>query len=421
MNDAPSPAQGSFADGFEGVARVFSEQLARGDEIGASFAVYHRGQRVVHLWGGRADAEEPSRPWNADTRALLFSVTKGLSSMALVLLADRGQLDPDAPVATYWPGFARAGKEAITVRTLLAHRGGLAVLDTPLTLADVDDPAARSRLVDALEAQRPLWQPGRDQGYHALTYGLYARELFERIAREPLGAFLTRELFAPLGADVSLGTPPELDARMARIQPARAGEQLLGVARSVARRALGRSDAPIPEARIARTLLTRDGMPRRAFANPATAGGVAGFDRPSVWRGTFASAAATGTADGVARAYLPFALGGVVEGRRYLGERSIAPLYARDGWSERDHVLQKPIGWTRGFVKEETHLFSPVRESFGHPGLGGALGWCDPVNQLTIGYVLNRLDWHVRSPRALALCHAVYASEPLRGSARGSR
>ena len=413
MNEADFPAHGTYADGFEPVARVFADLLARGEELGASVAIYQRGVRVVDLWGGVADGGS-GRPWNHDTRAVLFSVTKGLASMALALLVDRGRLDPDAPVASYWPGFARAGKGSITVRTLLSHRAGLCALDRPLTFADVSDDAHHARVLEAIEAQAPLWEPGREQGYHALTYGLYARELFERIVGEPIGAFLARELFEPLGADVSLGTAADVDARMARIVPATAREQIGGVARTLVRRALGHRDEPITEARIGRTLLRRGAYPRRAFENPSGKGGVAALDDASVWRGMFASAAATGSADGVARAYLPFALGGEVDARRYLRASSIAPLCERDGWSERDHVLQKAIGWTRGFVKEEPHLFSPVRESFGHPGLGGALGWCDPVNQLTIGYVLNKLDWHVRSPRALALCHALYACEPVR-------
>lgn len=414
MQSALGSSHGSFADGFEPVARVFAEQLER-EEIGAAVSVYHRGERVVHLWGGLAD-RATQRPWTETTRVVLFSVTKGLASMALSLLVDRGQLDPQATVATYWPGFAKAGKDRVTVRQLLSHRAGLCAIETPLTLADVSDPDARPRVAAALESQRPLWEPGTDQGYHALTYGLYARELFERIAREPLGAFLDRELFGPLGADVSIGTPATVDERIARIVPAEAREQITGTLGTLFRRALGDREVSLAEARIGRTLLSREALPRRAFANPAAQGGVTAFDRPEVWRGGFASAAATGTADGVARAYLPFALGGTVAGRRYFAEKTLTPLYERDGWSDRDRVLQKPLGWNRGFLKEETTLFSPTRESFGHPGLGGALGWCDPVKQLTIGYTLNRLDWHVRSPRALALCHALYRSEPVRAS-----
>ncbi len=133
-------------------------------------------------------------------------------------------------------------------------------------------------------------------------------------------------------------------------------------------------------------------------------------------RAQLAWASATGTAHGVARAYLPFASGGAFEGRRFLKASTLEPVYRRQGWSARDAVLQKPLGWSQGFLKEETRLFSPNEASFGHAGLGGALGWCDPVAEVTIGYAMNRLDPHVRSPRALALCRALYSCEPLQGA-----
>lgn len=413
MSSPSSGVLGSVAAGFEPVARVFERHFEAREEIGAGLAVYHRGVRVVSLWGGLANRERRT-PWNEDTRAVLFSCTKGLAAMGLMLLADRGLLDYDAPVATYWPGFARAGKGTIRVRTLLNHRAGLAVLDVPFTLAECTDETIRARLVDALETQRPRWEADRGQGYHALTFGMYARELFERIAGEPLGPFLSRELFEPLGADVSLGTPESVDARMATLYPPELRERVGGMTRSVLRRALG-GVGPITEARIAATLVSRDSLPRGAFSNPSAPEGIAAYDKPSVWRASLAWASATGSADGLARAYLPFALGGEVAGRRYVKASTIAPVYDRQGWSTRDGVLQKPLGWSQGFLKEEPHVFSPTRESFGHPGIGGALGWCDPVAQLTIGYVLNRLDWHVRSPRALAICRALYACDPVRG------
>lgn len=415
MPSAPYPASGSYAEGFEPVARELARQLTLPDALGAGLSVYHRGQRVVHLWGGTADAET-RQPWNEDTRAVLFSVSKGLTAMALAMLADRGKLAYDAPVATYWPGFARAGKGAITVRTLLNHRGGLPVLETPFTLAECADPSQHDRITDALEAQRPLWEPEQGQGYHALTYGLYARELFERAAGEPLGGFLARELYEPLAADVSLGTPESVDARIARLHPPSLPARLGGMGRALFGRAFGGHE-PLTELRIAATLLRPDSLPRRAFLNPSAPGGIAGYDRPEVWRAPLAWASATGSAEGIARAYLPFALGGEVEGRRYLKQSSLAPIYERQGWSRRDAVLKKPLGWSQGFLKEEEQLFSPTRASFGHPGIGGSLGWCDPVKQLTIGFVVNSLDWHVRSPRALALCHALYGCAPVRESA----
>lgn len=405
-NPAPAPSSGGYADGFAPVAERFAAQLASGAEIGAGFAVYHRGRCVVDLWGGRADVAA-GRPWTRDTRTVVFSVTKGLAAMALTLLADRGVLDWDAPVAAAWPGFAAAGKGAITVRTLVNHQAGLLGLDTPLTMDDCVRPERQEHLRRALEQQAPAWAPGTRQGYHAITFGMYVRELFERLTGDDLGGFLRRELFAPLGADVDLGTPAAVDDRIATLYPpstgARLGHMLVA--------ALGGST----EGKLARAVLRRGSWPRAAFLNPRTGpAGLAVYDTVAVRRAALAWASATASAHGLARAYLPFASGGVVADRRYVGAAALAPLHQRQGWAERDLVLQKPIGWTHGFVKEEPTMFSPNLASFGHPGMGGALGWCDPTAELTIGYVMNRLDWRVRSPRALALCHALYACAPVR-------
>jgi CubicO group peptidase (beta-lactamase class C family) len=416
MNQAPAPAHGVYADGFEPVARTFAAHLASGAETGAAFTVYHRGARVVHLYGGLANVDRAT-PFTDRTRAVLFSVTKGLAAMALTKLADRAAIDFDAPVATYWPGFARGGKSAITVAQLVSHRAGLVALDAPFTLLEHTDPNARDRIVDAMERQRPLWEVDRMQGYHATTFGMFVRELVERVAGEDIGAFLSREFFQPLGADISLGTQPADDHRVAKVYAPPLKDRLAGMTSALFRRAAGR-DEPLTEWRVLRAAVERDSIARRAFLQPHAPRGIESYDDPVIWRAPLAWASATGTADGVARAYLPFALAGEVAGKRYLAERTITPLFERRNWSERDLVLQKPLGWTRGFSKDEPHIFSPVRESFGHPGIGGSLGWCDPVNGLSLGYVMNNIDWHVRSPRAIALCRALYACEPLVHAAR---
>lgn len=412
---APRPCSGSYADGFGPLAERFAAQFRDGSEVGAGLTVYHHGRCVVDLWGGTADVAR-REPWARDTRIVVFSVTKGLAAMALALLADRGLLEWDAPVATYWPGFAQAGKGAITVRTLFNHQGGLLGLDEPVTMDDCVLSERQERLVRLLERQRPLWAPGRAQGYHAITFGMYARALFERlIADESLGAFLRRELFEPLGADVSLGTPADIDARLATLYPPKTATRAL---RMLAATLRGGST----EARLTRATLARDSLPRKAFFNPRLGpAGLAEYNSPRVRRAELAWASATASAHGLARAYLPFASGGVTDGRTYLRGASLAPVYERQGWSERDFVLQKPVGWSQGFLKEETTLFSPNRESFGHAGLGGALGWCDPAQELTFGYAMNRLDWRVRSPRAVALCRALYDCEPVRAEGSPSR
>jgi CubicO group peptidase (beta-lactamase class C family) len=405
---APWPARGTYAPGYAPVADCFAAHLRSGEEIGAALVVYRRGERVVDLWGGLADVERRT-PWERHTRLVVFSVTKGLAAMALHLLADRGLLDWDAPVAHYWPGFARAGKGDLTVGTLVGHRGGLPYLDRRLRLADFCDPARREAVREALEAQAPAWTPGTRQGYHALTFGMYVGELFERAAGEPLGPFLRRELFAPLGSDAHLGTPPALDADHATLYPPSDRARIARMLGALA-------TAPrSTEARVARATLAPGSIARRAFLNPSPGPrGLRAYAEPPARRAALAWAGATASADGIARAYLPFAAGGAHDGRRYLSERTLAPAYDRLGWSERDLVLQKPLGWSRGFLKEEPHLFSPTRESFGHAGIGGALGWCDPVAGLAWGYVMNRMDWRVRSPRAVALCRALYACEPVR-------
>lgn len=406
---APTPATGSYAEGFHEVATTFASQVLSGQETGAALTIYQRGKKVVDLAGGYANARTKA-PFRSDTRVVVFSVTKGLAAMALTMLADRGKLDFAAPVTTYWPRFGRAGKEGMSVRTLVNHRGGLAAIDRTLTMADCVMPQRAEFLLRALEEQRPRWVPEQGQGYHALTFGMYAAELFRRIQGESIGTFLRRELFEPLAADVSLGTPEEHDARIATLYPPGTAER---VGNAIRAQLAGGS----AETRIAADALRADSIARRAFLNPDVgARGIRRYDDLDVRRSELAWASATASADGIARAYLPFAGKGTFGGRAYLSARALEPLYARQGWSERDAVLQKPIGWSHGFVKEEPHLFSPVRESFGHPGMGGALGWCDPVNETTFAYVMNRMDSHVRSPRAIALCRAFYRSPNLRSA-----
>lgn len=405
---APAPARGHVAAGFEQVAATFAAQLGRGEETGAGLSVYHRGRHVIDLWGGHAD-RAAGRSWQRDTRVVVFSVTKGLSAMAFHVLADRGAFDWDGRVADHWPGFAAAGKGDITIRSLLNHSAGLAYLDQKITMEEVTDPSCADAVLRVLENQAPAWAPGSRQAYHAVTWGLYAGELFRRIAKESLGTFLKRELFEPLGSDARLGTPPELEHLQARLYAPSVPRR---VASMVSTSVLSPGSA---EARIAKQVLLPSSVARRVFANPPSGKrGVLVYDDVPVRRAELAWASATSSADGIARAYRPFANGGEVDGRRYFSAASIEPLTRRQAWSWEDAVLNKPVGWSQGFLKEERHMFCPNATSFGHAGMGGALGWCDPTAGVAFGYVMNEMDWRVRSPRALALCHALYECEPLR-------
>jgi len=389
---------GSVKPGFESVEAAFRENFERRGEVGASACAWFEGEKVVDLWGGLADLES-GRPWDEGTLAITFSVTKGLVALCLLMLADRGKLDYDRPVADYWPEFGAHGKQAISVRDLLNHRAGLAVVDESLTL---EDWCRADRVGPVLAKQRPTWQPGSDQGYGAISAGAYAAELFRRIAGCSVGRFFADEVARPLAADAYIGLPADLEPRVATTYPAKFGVRQLSLLPEVL---TGRT----VEGRIVRAMLDKRSFTRRAFGNPDMGrGGLRRFNDPDVhalevpWAGGIASAR------GLAEVYAALAHGGSHRDVSLCSADSIDALRERQSWSERDRVMLKPLGFSQGFLKDALHVFAPTADAFGHPGMGGALGLADPSRKLAFGYVMNQMDMRVRSPRCLALCHALY-------------
>ncbi len=211
---ATSPMiDGHCAPRFAAVRDAFAANFEAGREIGASLAATVDGEFVVDLWGGHADAAK-TRRWERDTIINVFSTTKAMTALCIHMLVDRGQLDVDAPVARYWPEFARAGKERITTRQVLSHSSGLAGIRQPLGTEALYD---WTRMTAALAAESPWWEPGTASGYHALTYGYVLGELVQRITGRTLGAFFRDEVAAPLGADFHIGLPASEDARVAEL------------------------------------------------------------------------------------------------------------------------------------------------------------------------------------------------------------
>jgi len=390
---------GSVDDAFEPVRAVFAENFAKRGEWGASMCVWHAGKVVVDIWGGVTD-KKTGALWERDTINTVFSSTKGIVATCFLMLADRGRLDYDAPVAKYWPEFAAAGKEGITVRMLLNHRSGLVAVDEPITLDEIDsDP---DKVAHILAQQKPYWEPDSDQGYHGVTYGLYAQELFKRIAGETLGVFLAREVTDPLGADFYLGLPAEHASRVATNHPATTAERVFKI---VPKMLFHRGT----DGRVYRQVVL-GGDAAKAFANPKELSplGIKNFNEPRIQAMELPWANGIGNARGLCKIYSALANWGEIDGVRLVRKHSIAPITERQSWSEMDRVLRKPVGWSQGFLKEDTGLFSPNAESFGHAGAGGALGWADPKAQIAIGYTTNKMDHRVRSKRALALCRSVY-------------
>ena len=215
MNNHPTPLVGTCSARFEPLRELFAAKLASGEELGASVAVHIDGEMVVDLWGGWAD-EARTVPWGENTIANVFSTTKAMTSLAALVLVDRGELDLDATVARYWPEFAANGKAHVKVRHLLSHTSGVSGWEQPITLDDLYDWDKSTAL---LAAQAPWWEPGTASGYHMLNYGHLIGEVVRRITGQRLGAFLAAHVAGPLRADFHIGLPPSEFHRVANVVP----------------------------------------------------------------------------------------------------------------------------------------------------------------------------------------------------------
>lgn len=399
--------RGWVAAGWERVREAFGANLRAGEELGAAFAAYHRGRKVVDLWGGVADGSS-GEPWSEDTLALVYSTTKGATAIAAHHLAQQGRLDLDAPVADYWPGFARAGKERIPVRWLLSHRAGLPFLDAPMT---AEEAFAWTPVVEGLEAEAPAWEPGTRHGYHACTYGYLVGEVIRRAAGATVGAYLREEIARPLGLDLWIGLPAREEHRVAR---------LIG--------GLGADPEPVPpdedparareRAEVAAAIeafLGPDTYLGRALSAPGGAFSAPGsFNTPALWGAEVPAANMVADARSVARLYAAV-LGEVVDdqGRRH--ERVLAPdqlavATAADTTGPDVVLLNLDVQFGLGFMLHGGFISFGTPGSFGHFGMGGSVGWADPAAELAMGYVMNRMaigvTGDVRSARLADACYA---------------
>jgi CubicO group peptidase (beta-lactamase class C family) len=378
-----------FAPVRDALARNFREH----GEVGAAVAVAIDGRLVVDLWSGWADAAR-TRAWRSDTLVDVFSVGKAMAALALLMLAERGAVELDAPVARYWPEFAARGKGAITVRMLLAHRAGLPAIRRELPAGAMYD---WDLMTSALADEEPWWEPGLHHGYHVSTFGFLVGELVRRVSGERFGAFFRRTIAGPLDADFHFGTGPEHDARIAdHLLPDR-DEHLADYL-------IASESPPAGDVEQRRFLL------RRAYVNPT---GLSGFGTVNTraWRAAeMPSTNGHATARAVARVYSALAGGGAVAGVRLLRAETIAHASA-EASAGPDLVLGRSSRFGLGFqlTRPECPLGTSPR-SFGHFGAGGALGFADPDARLAFAYTMNSPGprWH--NPRNRALIDAVYAS-----------
>ncbi len=362
---------------FDGVARVFRRHL-RVTTGGAAVAVYHRGEPVLDVWGGRRTDEGDA--WERDTVAMCFSTTKGVASAALHLLADRGLIEYEAPVATYWPEFAQGGKESVLVRHVLTHSSGLhrlrSIIDQADRMLDWD------HMVDALARAEPAYEPGTRAGYHALTYGWLVGEIVRRVSGRPIGRFVAEELAAPLGADgLYVGLPADQRDREAPLGT-------FGVPR-VPNRRLHAIEKRIGEAFAKAASFVRAPINPRRMINALAPRGI----EDTLWGNGVLDAeipAANGffTARSLAKLYAAYAGGGEVEGVRLWSPGTVEQV-SEVQHRMRDLVLILPMDWRLGYHK----VFSTcgtVTGAFGHFGFGGSGAWASPDDELSLGFVCNR-------------------------------
>lgn len=377
---------GAVAEGFEPVGEAFAANFRTLGERGAALAVYRDGHRVVDLWGGTRDVDG-SLPWERGTAQIVRSATKGVVSAALLLLHQRGELDLDAPVRTYWPEYKAAGKEHTRVRDLLAHRAGVPVLDRPLTLAEAADPDLAAA---AVAAQAPVWEPGTAHGYHAQTFSWLTGELVRRVTGRSAGAWIAEHLAGPAAADFWLGLPAAEAHRVGRVGRLQAPEPA-GALRVRPKRA------------VADAYADPGSLTRRAFAAITP---LPDENDPAYRAAVLPASNGIATADGLARVYA--ALIGEVDGGNRLFTPDTVELARGERSAGPDRVLVVPTRFGLGPMLHGTAspLLSPG--SFGHPGRGGALGFADPESGIAFGYVTNGFRTSVTAdPRAQALVRAV--------------
>jgi CubicO group peptidase (beta-lactamase class C family) len=381
MSDHPTPLGGKCSARFEPLRQLFASKLESGEDLGASLAVNIDGEQVVDVWGGWAD-EARTAPWAENTITCVFSTTKAMTALAALVLVERGQLDLDAPVATYWPEFAARGKAGIKVRHILSHTSGVSGWEQPVTVDDLYD---LDKSTGMLAAQAPWWEPGTASGYHALTYGHLIGEVIRRVTGQRLGRFFAAEIAAPLGADFHIGLPPSEFHRIA-------------------------DPVPWPLQPTFRADLDPNSPAYNTYTGPEMDRDIS-FSRTERWRRTeLGSANGHGNARSLARIQSVVACGGQVDGVRLLSPKTIDRIFEvqSDGIDlVLGYRLKTGVGYGLPW-REVLPFVLAGRVCFGS-GAGGSIVLIDADRRLTVAYVMNKMvPCPIVSPIAAALLERAY-------------
>lgn len=350
--------EGDCAPEFAPLREAFEENFRERGELGAAICVYRDGRKMVDLWGGVADPKT-GVPWRHDTIVCMMSVGKGMAALCVLMLADRGKIDLDAPVAAYWPEFAQAGKEKISVRTVLQAKAGLLYADHAPEGAAYDWDV----MIRAIEKQEPAWEPGTKGGYHSVTAGFLLGEIVHRVDGRRIDRFFDEEVAGPLGVDYRFGLRWADFPRTAALTPNPASHTFVQTRQKDTK--LGRAWRIRPE--------TEDH-----------------YNDPAYRLALFPSSNGHGNARAVARVYAALAGFGEIDGVRLLS-REMVETARQESWDELCQMTDRPFRYACGFFLPKPMYvpWGPNPKAFGHPGAGGAIGMADPEAGLSFSYSPN--------------------------------
>lgn len=371
---------GQVAAGFGKVADAFAENLRSRGDTGAACAVYADGKPVVDIWAGNTERG----PWTPHTRSILFSVSKAVTTVCVLMAVEAGLIDLDAPVPTYWPEYAANGKEGTTVRQVLAHQAGLPAPEQPLTVADL---AAWQPAADALARQAPLWRPGTTFAYHALTMGWLAGEVLRRATGKRPSEWLRHHIADPLGLQIGFGADPEA-AGFARLLGQLPTEDPIGAA------ALVPADTDLAD-----RAMTMNHTLGRTAADLFQVANTTDFLSLEIPAGNLVSSARD-----LARLFA--ATAGPIDGVRLLAPDTIRDSRLPQSWGTSYLGIDDGNRWGTGFMINSRRRAMAGPGSYGHDGAGGPLGFANPELGIALGYQTIRPGGYPDN-RAEALCSAL--------------
>lgn len=368
------------------LAPLFQENFDKFGELGAAVSVWQNGKELLELHGGFRDARR-EQLWNEQTIVLIWSATKGLGSACLLHVLQEHKIDIERRVGEFWPEFAQAGKEKITLAQLLSHQAGLAALDRKVDVLDYPS------VINALAKQGPNWPPGTAHGYHARTFGFLIDEIVRRINGATLAEYWRKTFAEPLALGLWIGLPEKENARVATMYAPKVGK------------------APKPK-QFYVDVATKGTFANKVFTSPAGLQAVSAMNKPEIRALPIVSFGGIGSARSLAKFYAMLATGGGIEDRQFFSGKTI-------GWMTTtltdgiDRVFQIPTAFSAGFMKDSEksarRIFGKSANAFGHPGAGGSHAFADPENGISFAYVMNQMEQSVLpNGKSLRLVDAIY-------------